>query len=122
VGDGFAEALGHERGVAVFDGDSEDRAKLAGRLLAASDAGELTLVMLPEVLVECVCVLESFYEHPREHIARVFGELVRSVGVELGGLEVHLDALASYGRTKVHYVDCVIATTAWGEWLADGDV
>ncbi len=103
-------------------GDSENRAKLAGRLLAASDAGELTLVMLPEVLVECVCVLESFYEHPREHIARVFGELVRSVGVELGGLEVHLDALASYGRTKVHYVDCVIAATAWGEWLAGGDV
>ena len=32
--------------------------------------------------------------------------------LEIGAVEVYLDALSRYGRTKVHFVDCSIAAAA----------
>ena len=59
-----------------------------------------------------VFVLESFYEHPRRDVAAALAKLIASPGVEIDDLEVYLDALSRYGRTKVHFVDCIIAATA----------
>ena len=105
--------------------DHEKHAQAAGKLFAACDRGEVTLVILPEVLAECVFVLESFYKHARGDIARVLGALVKSPGVELDDLAVHVDALARYGGSKAHFVDCVIAATAAARGLPvatfDGD-
>ena len=92
--------------------DNPRQAKVAGRLFAACDRGELTLVLLPAVVTECVFVLESFYEHVRADIARVMAGLVSSPGIELADLALHLDALDRYGRTKLHFVDCTIAAAA----------
>jgi predicted nucleic-acid-binding protein len=92
--------------------DHPKHAQAAGKLFAACDRGELTLVVLPEVLAECVFVLESFYKHPRERISRTLGILVSSPGVEIADAEVHLDALKRYRASKVHFVDCVIAAHA----------
>jgi predicted nucleic-acid-binding protein len=92
--------------------DHEKHAKAAGRLFEASDRGDLTIVVLPTVLAECVLVLESFYEHPREGIAKALGTLISSPGVEIIEAAVHLDALDRYRKTKVHFADCVIAATA----------
>ncbi len=49
--------------------DHPAHAKVAARLVAACDRGDLTLVVLPAVVAECVFVLESFYKHPRGHRA-----------------------------------------------------
>lgn len=87
-------------------------AKAAGQLFEASDRGEITLVILPAVLAECVFVLESFYQHPRADIARVLSDLISSPGLELEDLPAHLDALKRYGATRVHFVDCMVAATA----------
>jgi len=35
-------------------------------------------MLLPEVLAECVFVLESFYKHPRDQIARALRDLISS--------------------------------------------
>ena len=92
--------------------DHEKHAKAAGKLFDACDRGEVVIVMLPTVLAECVFVLESFYEHPRGAIVAALGRLIASPGVEISGMEIHLDALRRYQKTRVHFVDCLIAATS----------
>ena len=92
--------------------DHEKHAKAAGRLFDACDRGDVVIVVLPAVLAECVFVLESFYEHPRGDIASALGRLISSPCVEIDGSAIHLDALDRYRKTKVHFVDCLIAATA----------
>ena len=91
--------------------DHEKHAKAAGKLFDACDRGDVVIVILPAVLAECVFVLESFYEHPRRDIASALGRLISSPGVEINAA-IHLDALDRYRKTKVHFVDCLIAATA----------
>jgi predicted nucleic acid-binding protein len=95
--------------------DHERHAKAAGKLFDACDRGDVAIVVLPAVLSECVFVLESFYEHPRGDIASALGRLISSPGVEIAGAAIHLDALDRYRRTKIHFVDCLIAATAAAE-------
>jgi predicted nucleic-acid-binding protein len=91
--------------------DHEKHAKAAGKLFDACDRGDVVIVVLPAVLAECVFVLESFYEHPRGDIASALDRLISSPGVEIDAA-IHLDALDRYRKTKVHFVDCLIAATA----------
>jgi predicted nucleic-acid-binding protein len=91
--------------------DHEKHAKAAGKLFDACDRGDVVIVVLPAVLAECVFVLESFYEHPRGDIASALGRLISSPGVEIDAA-MHLDALDRYRKTKVHFVDCLIAATS----------
>jgi predicted nucleic acid-binding protein len=91
--------------------DHEKHAKAAGKLFDACDRGDVVIVVLPAVLAECVFVLESFYEHPRGDIASALGRLISSPGVEIDAA-INLDALDRYRKTKVHFVDCLIAATA----------
>jgi predicted nucleic-acid-binding protein len=92
--------------------DHEKHAKAAGRLFEACDRGDVVIVVLPAVLAECVFVLESFYQHPRGDIASALGRLISSRCIEIDGTEMHLDALDRYRKTKIHFVDCLIAATA----------
>jgi len=92
--------------------DHEKHAKAAGRLFEACDRGDVEIVVLPAVLAECVFVLESFYEHPRADIAAALRTLISSPGVEISENAVHLDALDRYRKTKVHFVDCLLAAAA----------
>jgi predicted nucleic-acid-binding protein len=95
--------------------DRERHAKVAARLFDACDRGEVVIVVLPAVLAECVLVLDSFYEHPRGDIASALSTLISSAGVEINEEAIHLDALDRYRKTKVHFVDCLIAATASAE-------
>lgn len=63
--------------------DHPKHAEIAAKLFAAGDRGELTLILLPTVLAECVYVLESFYKHPREQIRKALTHLIESTGVEI---------------------------------------
>ena len=93
----------------------KDMPRLAGRLFDACDRGEVVIVVLPAVLAECVFVLDSFYQHPRGDIASALGTLISSPGVEINEEAIHLDALDRYRKSKVHFVDCLIAATASAE-------
>jgi predicted nucleic-acid-binding protein len=97
--------------------DHEKHSKAASKLFGACDRGEVTLIVLPAVLAECVFVLESFYEQARHDIAEVLHGLVTSPGVELSELDIHLDSLQRYRNSKFHFVDCLIAAHA-----AAGDI
>ena len=95
--------------------DHERHAKAAGKLFDACDRRDVVIVVLPAVLAECLFVLESFYEHPRGNIASALGRLISSPGVEIAGAAIHLDALDRYRKTRVHFVDSLIAATAAAE-------
>jgi len=95
--------------------DHEKHSKAAGKLFEACDRGDLVVVVLPAVLAECVFVLDSFYEHSRENIAAALSTLISSPGVEISEPEIHLDALSRFRRTKIHFVDCLIASTSAAE-------
>jgi predicted nucleic-acid-binding protein len=95
--------------------DHEKHAKAAGRLFDACDRGDVVIVVLSAVLAECVFVLESFYERPRGDIASALGRLISSPCVEIDGAAIHLDALDRYRKTKVHFVDGLIAAAAAAE-------
>jgi predicted nucleic-acid-binding protein len=92
--------------------DHQKHANAATNLFEACDRRELTLVLLPAVLAECVFVLESFYNHAPADIAKVLARLIRSPGIHLPEAALHLDALARYRDAKVHFVDCMIAAHA----------
>ena len=92
--------------------DHEKHAKAAGRIFDACDRGDVVLVVLPAVLAECVFVLESFYEQARADIAPALGRLISSPGVEISDTAIYLDALDRYRKTRIHFVDCLIAATA----------
>ncbi|MFT3785995.1 MAG: PIN domain-containing protein [Tepidisphaeraceae bacterium] len=92
--------------------DDARLAKVADRLFAACDRAELMLVILPVVLAECVFLLESFYKKSRSDIAVALSTLVGSPGIVVVDANIHVDALARYGRGKVHFVDCLIAAHA----------
>lgn len=44
--------------------------------------------------------------------------LIASNGVQLADLEIHLDALSRYKSTNLHFVDCVVAATAFARRIA----
>jgi len=92
--------------------DHAQHAKAAGKLFDACDRGDVVILVLPAVLAECVFVLESFYQHARADIASALGTLISSPGVEISMPAIRLDALDRYRKTKVHFVDCLIAATA----------
>jgi len=50
-----------------------------------------------------------------EIISSALGRLISSPGVEIRGATIHLDALERYRKTKVRFVDCVLAATAAAE-------
>ena len=95
--------------------DHEKHARAAGKLFDACDRGDVSIVVLPVVLAECVFVLDSFYKHPRADIASALGRLISSPSVEIREVAVHLDALNRYKGSKIHFVDCLIAATAVAE-------
>ena len=92
--------------------DHKEHSKVASRLFAASDAGRLSLVVLPTVLAESVFVLESFYEHPRNAIADALRLLLLSPGIECSDRNACVEALDRYAQTKLHFVDCLVAAHA----------
>ncbi len=95
--------------------DHKTHARAAEKLFAACDRGDMVLVVLPAVLAECVFVLESFYQHARADISSVLAKLISSPGVEISDAPVHLDALERYRKTRLHFVDCLIAAAAAAE-------
>ena len=92
--------------------DHPRHSAIAAKLFAACDRGEVTLIILPEVLAECVFVLDSFYGRSRGDISRTLGSLISSPGVEIGDRAIRLDAFQRYGKSKLHLVDCVLAAAA----------
>jgi len=85
-------------------------ASRATRMLRRADA----LVLLDIVFAECVFVLNSFYEYPREALVEAMRSLLAlpSIRVE-DETRIH-SALALYGQGQTSFVDAYIAAVARG--------
>ena len=92
--------------------DHPEHERIANDLFVAAGRGELVLILLPAVVAECVFVLESFYKQSRDRIADSLSKLLSSNGVEAVDIALHQDALDRYKKTRLHFVDCVIAAAA----------
>ena len=87
----------------------ESQGAQASDLIAASDRGEVSIIVLPVVLAECVYVLESHYKLGHAKVAEVLTVLLGSPGFKITDLTIYIDALDRYGEGKAHFVDCVLA-------------
>lgn len=87
----------------------ESQGAQASDLIAASDRGKVSIIVLPVVLAECVYVLESHYKLGHAKVAEVLTVLLGSPGFKITDLTIYIDALDRYGEGKAHFVDCVLA-------------
>ena len=92
--------------------DQKQQAAIAAKMFGACERDELQLVLLPAVLAECVFVLESFYQYPRNLIADTLKILITAPGTEIQNEAQQIQALEFYAATKLHFVDCMLAATS----------
>lgn len=93
-------------------GEPADQASEVAHLMAAADAGQLKLAVLPMVLAEAVFVLTGFYEHPRSKVADVLAHLISSPGFQTEEQERMLKALHLFGAGKLDFIDCYLAAVS----------
>jgi predicted nucleic-acid-binding protein len=93
-------------------GEPAGQAKEVAELVAAAEAGNVRLSVLPMVLAEAVFVLTGFYEHPRSKVAEVLTHLISSPGFHAAETERMLHALKLFGAGKLDFVDCYLAAAS----------
>lgn len=85
----------------------------AQRLFIGTIRGRPILELGDVVLAETVWVLEKYLKVPRLEIARHLVRLLSLAGVQAqGGRRTLLDALATFGRTRCDFVDCLVDARA----------
>lgn len=66
-------------------------------------------VLLSVVVVECVYVMEKFYEIPKYEIVDKLSRILNIKGIINPGKSEILDALIKYENSSVDIVDCILA-------------
>ena len=77
------------------------------RALEAKSIIDQGAYILPESLVELVYVLQKAYNTPRKEIYFAILDLLDDV--EMIDKPIYQDAARLYGKTKLDYVDCILA-------------
>lgn len=99
-------------------GDPPDQ---AARATAALASGE-TLLLTDVVLAECVYVLESFYEVPRERVAELMRAAIASPNLKTVDEAALIRALEIYELVRIDFAEAYLAaqaeTTGVGEILS----
>ena len=67
------------------------------------------VICLTEVIAEVVFVLEKVYEVPRKEISELMLSFVQTAPVEIVNKKVIEWTLEQYGKTKLSYVDILLA-------------
>ncbi|MEM7791739.1 MAG: PIN domain-containing protein, partial [Verrucomicrobiota bacterium] len=67
------------------------------------------MFMEPEILAECVFVLDSFYEIDRSEIATLLSRLLQHPGIRSGQMELLQVSLELFAQTNVDMADCLLA-------------
>ena len=71
-------------------------------------SGHTLALVLESVLIECVYVLEKYYNVPRAEIAKVLSELLHYKGIQNKDIEALLAALELFRKKTVDIVDCLL--------------
>jgi predicted nucleic-acid-binding protein len=89
--------------------DPPDLAQQAYVLFSAAERREIVLVLDEIVMAELVWVLDSFYKHPAEEIARTLGELLAQESVAADDKDLLAEALAMFANHHVDFADALVA-------------
>lgn len=92
-----------------FMGEPHDLAKKARSVITEADAGNLILVVLPQVIGETIYTLESFYGMQKNEVCNKMAAFLRCRGIAPYDEAIMLDALERYRSHKVHFVDACLA-------------
>jgi predicted nucleic-acid-binding protein len=68
--------------------------------------------ILPVVAVECVYVMEKFYEIPKSEIVDKLSRIFNLKGIVNPGKSEILQALAIYEKSNIDIVDCILAANS----------
>ncbi|MES2697101.1 MAG: PIN domain-containing protein [Verrucomicrobiota bacterium] len=90
--------------------DDPQQSPKAKALFALAEAGKIRLRISHIGVAELVWVLHSFFNFERAQIATTLRGLLLHDGVEVDGLDTMLGALDHFGRIKVDFPDCYLAT------------
>ncbi len=88
-----------------------DPPELAARATAALASGE-HLLLTDLVLAECVYVLESFYEVPRQRVAELMRAALAMPNIKTVDEPVLLRALAVYELDRLDFAEAYLAAQA----------
>jgi predicted nucleic acid-binding protein len=112
-----AEAGGDPAVIAYLDtniiirhltGDPPELAEMARALLADAER----LLLTDVIVAECVYVLESFYEHPREQIATAMRALLAAPAVAVEDHDRLLRAFELYEQARLDFAEAYLAACA----------
>ena len=93
-------------------GSPPEMAQSATRLLKKAERGEVAVRVHQVVVAETVWVLQSFYGHTKEEIARSLVPLLTDHGLKVEGSRVVLRALETMAERNVDFADALLAETA----------
>ncbi|MEO8428108.1 MAG: PIN domain-containing protein [Verrucomicrobiota bacterium] len=95
--------------VRFFTGQPPDMAAKAKALVAAADAGNVVLEVLPITVAETIYTLESFYGLDRKDVAAKVLAFLLSRGVQAHERDRIIDALEHHRDYNVHFADAYLA-------------
>ena len=73
-------------------------------------AGSLKAEIMECVMLECIYVLEKFYEIPRQEIADRLSRILNFQGIINSNKAILLKALFHYQKMTVDFADCLLAS------------
>ncbi len=92
--------------------DHEEFYKEAEALFDRAFSGKKKLFLLDTVIAEVVYVLSGLYKVKRQEIAQVLKELLKAKGINAVDKEVLFDALETFAKKNLDFVDCLICAYA----------
>ena len=100
--------------VRLLTQDDRDKSERCSELFRRANRGAVELATSEAVLAETVFVLSSprLYAMSREAIALLLGSLLAGSRLVLDHKNAVLSALELYGRTDLHFVDCLAVAHA----------
>ena len=100
--------------VRLLTRDDTEKASRSFDLFHRANKGDFTLTTSEAVVAETVIVLSSsrLYGTPRGTIARNLGAVLAGGGLQIEHKDVILEALAHYGESNLHFVDCLCVAHA----------
>lgn len=84
----------------------------AKQLMDRAHGGEITLLVSPLVIAECVWVLEGHYGFPSNLISDALKKFLNAKGIEAKEKDILIEALDHYDRQEVDFVDAYVAVRA----------
>jgi predicted nucleic-acid-binding protein len=92
--------------------DVPDLYAKAEGLFARVRTGEQAIEITEGVLAETVYVLLKYYRVPKEQAVETLSALLLYKGIAARSRSEYLEALSLFGRTRLDFVDCLLAARA----------